>query len=165
MLKCCQKIEACQKNKRCLKARNERNFEERNRLLLILSFVVQSEDFENRVNVDNSRKIHSEIAILAKNPISAKSFVRTHPKAFCDNNPEIGILVNRRWKWGLFHVNRTQRVFVTQRWSRYEKHSILSKETKNYEKKGLGWVFAPIRHIWKFGLQVQQRKWAKMGEI
>ena len=57
-----------------------------------------------------------------------------------------------------FPVNRTQRVFVTRKWSRYEKHSILFEKSKNFHKKGLGWVCAPIRHTSKFWLRVQTWK-------
>ena len=48
-----------------------------------------------------------------------------------------------------FADHRTLRVFVTQKRSRYRKHSIFFEEVENFQKKGLGRVCAPIWHISK----------------
>ena len=73
---------------------------------------------------------------------------------FHDNLPEIGILATESDQIGLFQVITTQRVFLSQNWLRYENNSIFSKKVENFQKKGLGWLFAPIWHIWSFHLQV-----------
>ena len=61
----------------------------------------------------------------------------------------------------LFGARRTLRVLVTRKWSRYQKHSIFFEKFENFQKKGLGWVCAPIWHISTFWLQVQWWKTVK----
>ncbi len=74
--------------------------------------------------------------------------------SFHDNLPEIGILDKESDQIGFFQLITTQRVFHSQKWSRYEKHSIFSTKVESFQTKGLGWVFAPIRYIRNFHLRV-----------